>query len=164
MKSTFVYQSRTQFTRDLPELGGYGERPSGLPRSGVMDEGSNPEAPVRILVVDDNRDAAISLAMLLSITGHEARTAFDGEDALRVAEMMQPDLIFLDLGMPKLTGYEVCRRLRQESQEKRVVIVALTGWGLAEDRRKSFAAGFDAHLVKPVDPDSLLRTLRELLA
>lgn len=119
---------------------------------------------LRILVVDDNRDSAVSLSILLSLTGHETTTAFDGEEALDTADRFQPDVVLLDIGLPKLNGYEVCRALRAVPRERRLVIVALTGWGQDDDRRKSVQAGFDAHLVKPVDPDALQRTLRQLIA
>jgi CheY-like chemotaxis protein len=127
------------------------------------DSGQLTASALRILVVDDNRDSAISLAILLGLVGHETTTAFDGEEGLETAQLFQPDVVLLDIGMPKLNGYEVCRALRALPRERRLVIVALTGWGQEEDRRKSVEAGFDAHLVKPVDPDALQRTLRQLM-
>ena len=117
----------------------------------------------RVLVVDDNQDSAVSLAMLLGLTGYETSTAFDGEEALAVANRFHPHAVLLDIGLPKLNGYEVCRCLRAAERSRELIIVALTGWGLAEDRRRSLDAGFDAHLVKPVDPVALQRTLREFL-
>jgi PAS domain S-box-containing protein len=116
----------------------------------------------RALVVDDNVDAAKSLALLLKLSGNETRTAYDGLKAIEVAESFMPDVILLDIGMPKLNGYDVCRMIRQRPWGKRVNIVALTGWGQDEDRRRSFEAGFDAHLVKPVDPAALSKLLSEL--
>lgn len=116
--------------------------------------------PLRILVADDNADAAASLAMLLKMNGHEVRTAFDGEEALRIAQELEPDVALLDIGMPLLDGYEVCRRLRASPFGRDMTIVALTGWGQTEDRERSRAAGFDRHLVKPAD----LREVEELLA
>ena len=101
----------------------------------------------------------MSLAVLLDLTGSETSTAFDGEEALAVAMDFDPDFVLLDIGLPKLNGYEVCRRLRARPRATPVVIVALTGWGQAEDRRKSTDAGFDAHLVKPLDPVVLQDTL-----
>ncbi len=101
--------------------------------------------------------------MLLSLTGHETATAFDGEEALAVAAEFHPDVVLLDIGMPKLNGYEVCRELRLTPRTNRLVVVALTGWGQEDDRRKSVEAGFDAHLVKPVDHEALQRTLRHLI-
>lgn len=105
----------------------------------------------------------MSLAILLGLTGYETSTAFDGEQALAVAESFHPHVVLLDLGLPKLNGYEVCRHLRAAEQSRELIIVALTGWGLPKDRRRSLDAGFDAHLVKPVDPVALQRTIREFL-
>lgn len=114
----------------------------------------------RILVVDDNQDVADSLALLFSMNGNETRTALDGLEALAVAEAFRPDLIVLDLGMPKLDGLETCRRIRQKEWAKPIIIVAATGWGQDEDRRRTKEAGFDHHLVKPVlDIDALNRLL-----
>lgn len=106
----------------------------------------------RILVVDDNEDAAESLAALLSIGGHETRMAHDGPDALLQAERFQPDVVFLDIGMPTLDGHETARLIRRQPWGQQMVLVALTGWGQSEDRRRSKEAGFNHHLVKPADP------------
>jgi PAS domain S-box-containing protein len=116
----------------------------------------------RILVVDDNRDSADSLAMLLKLTGHEAQIAHDGVEAVEAAAKFQPDVILLDIGLPKLNGYEAARRIREQQGKKGLVMVALTGWGQEEDRRRSEEAGFDAHMVKPVDHDALTKLLAEL--
>ena len=107
--------------------------------------------PRRILVVDDNLDSAESLAMMLTLSGHEVAMAHDGEEAVRLAGEFQPDVAFLDLGMPKLDGYEAARTIRRQSWGKKIMLVALTGWGQQEDKRRSREAGFDAHLVKPID-------------
>jgi CheY-like chemotaxis protein len=104
----------------------------------------------RILVVDDNEDSAESLAMLLSLSGHETHVARSGPDALTRADALRPDAILLDLGLPGLNGYEVCRRLRAGAWAGAIPIIAITGWGQAEDRQRSKDAGFDGHLVKPV--------------
>ena len=109
----------------------------------------------RILVVDDNRDAAASLVMMLSLLGHDTRTAHDGHEAVELAEAFRPDVILLDIGLPKLNGYDVCRRIRQNPWGQGMIIVAATGWGQDEDRRRSHEAGFDHHMVKPVDPAAL---------
>jgi signal transduction histidine kinase/CheY-like chemotaxis protein len=114
----------------------------------------------RILVVDDNKDGAETLAVLLRLAGAEIRVAYDGEEAVNAATKFQPDIVLLDIGLPKLNGYEACRRIRKHPAISEIVIVALTGWGQEEDRRKSTAAGFDGHLVKPVDQ----LALGELLA
>jgi PAS domain S-box-containing protein len=116
----------------------------------------------RILVVDDNRDAAASLSMMLSLLGHDTRTAHDGLEALDVAAAFRPEIVLLDIGMPKLNGYDVARRIRQEPWGANIVLVACTGWGYEEDRRRSDDAGFDQHMVKPVDPQALMKLLREL--
>ncbi len=113
----------------------------------------------RILVVDDNRDAAISLAMLLKLTGHETLTAHDGVEAVAKAESFQADVILLDIGLPKLNGYDACRAIREQPWGREILIVALTGWGQDEDRRRSKEAGFDGHLVKPVDQSALMNLL-----
>jgi CheY-like chemotaxis protein len=115
----------------------------------------------RVLVVDDNRDAAESLAMLLKLSGHEVYTAHDGLEAVDSAAKIQPDVVLLDIGLPKLDGYEAARRIRQQQQDKRVMLVALTGWGQEEDRRRSEEASFDLHLVKPVDLATLTKVLAE---
>ncbi len=119
-------------------------------------------APARIAVVDDNRDSAISLSVLLRLSGHDTAVAYDGEEALTTVREFDPDVVFLDIGLPRLNGYEVCRRIRLIEREKPMIVIALTGWGQDDDRRRSFDAGFDAHLVKPVDPETLLRTLGQL--
>ena len=106
----------------------------------------------RVLVVDDNTDAAESLAALLRINGHETRMAHDGPDALKEAEAFHPDVVFLDIGMPTLDGHETARLIRQQPWGRDMVLVALTGWGQLEDRRRSKDAGFNHHLVKPADP------------
>lgn len=105
----------------------------------------------RILVVDDNKDSADSLKMLLGLMGNDIRTAYDGLEAIDVAATFLPELILLDIGLPKLNGYEVARRIRQEPWGRDIVLVALTGWAHDDDRRRSLDAGFDFHLVKPVE-------------
>ena len=117
--------------------------------------------PRRILVVDDNRDSADSLAMLLKLTGHDVHTAHDGLEAVEAAATLQPDVILLDIGMPRLNGYEAARRIREQQRHKGLTLVALTGWGQEEDRRRSEEAGFDSHLVKPVDLAALTKLLAE---
>jgi PAS domain S-box-containing protein len=116
----------------------------------------------RILIVDDNRDSADSLAMLLEITGNQTYLAHDGEEAIEAIEQYRPEVVLLDIGLPKLTGHEVCRWVRGKSWGKDIVVIALTGWGQEDDRRKSEEAGFNGHLVKPVDYDKLLELLSTL--
>ena len=118
----------------------------------------------RILVVDDNVDAAMSLAMMLKLMGNDAKTAHDGLEALDVAGAFRPDLILLDIGMPRLNGHETAKRIREQPWGKGVMLVALTGWGQDEDRRKSDEAGFDSHMVKPVEPAALEKLLANLHA
>jgi PAS domain S-box-containing protein len=114
----------------------------------------------RILVVDDNRDSADSLGMLLRLMGNDIRIAHDGLEAVELAETFHPELVLLDIGLPKLNGYEVARRIRQQPEGRDVILVALTGWGQEEDRRRSQEAGFNFHIVKPVE----LVALEKLLA
>jgi CheY-like chemotaxis protein len=125
---------------------------------------STPPTPrtYRVLVVDDNRDAASSLALLLQMAGHQASRAHDGPGALEAAEKERPDLILLDIGLPTLNGYEVCRRIRAKPWGASVMVVALTGWGQEEDRRRSHEAGFDGHLVKPVEYAELIALFERL--
>ncbi len=111
--------------------------------------------PQRILVVDDNRDSAISMAKLLKLKGHEVETAYNGVEAVEKAEALRPGVMLLDLGMPGMNGYEVCQTIRQKPWGNAIRIVALTGWGQEQDRRNTREAGFDGHLVKPVDPTVL---------
>lgn len=108
-----------------------------------------------MLVVDDNVDAAESIAKILRLFGHEASCAYDGLSALSAAQAYRPDVIVLDIGLPGMDGYEVARRLRENAAFKRTPLVAITGYGQDEDRMQSEQAGFDRHLTKPVDPDAL---------
>ncbi|HVR98064.1 MAG TPA: ATP-binding protein [Thermoanaerobaculia bacterium] len=138
-----------------------------LPEEAAAAGQPSPEVPEaaaaasrRILVVDDNVDSAESLALLLQLYGHQARLAHDGVTGLEEARSFLPDVVLLDIGLPRLDGYSVARRLRQEPGLDHVTLIAMTGYGQEEDRRRSKDAGFDHHLVKPVDLD----TLRGLLA
>ena len=119
---------------------------------------------LRILVVDDSEDAALTLATLLELAGYELHVAHDGEQALAVAEACRPDVVLLDIGLPKLSGNEVCRRLRQQDWGRQMTIIALTGWGQEQDRRRTTESGFDHHLVKPADPVALLKLLAGIKA
>lgn len=116
----------------------------------------------RILVVDDNPDSALSMAMMLSMMGHETRTAHDGEAAVATAEAFRPQVVLLDIGLPKLNGYEVAQRIRKEEWGASMFLVAITGWGQDEDRRRSEDVGMNLHLVKPVEPSALDRVLADL--
>ncbi len=125
----------------------------------TISESPAPEQPRRVLVVDDNREAADSMAWLVSVAGHEVRTAYDGQQALLMASDFDPDVLLLDLGMPGLTGFDVARQIRHETWGKAMTLVAVTGWGQERDRRRVADAGFDAHLVKPVGTEELLSAL-----
>jgi len=148
----------SEFTVRLPVLSD-AVRPAS--HAGVVEPPS-PTVQRRVLIVDDSEDGAESLAMLLQLSGHETHVAHDGVEAIEAAEKLHPDILLLDIGLPRLNGYEVCHRLRKEPWAKNLVLVALTGWGQEEDRHRSREAGFDAHLVKPVDHDALLRLLASL--
>jgi CheY-like chemotaxis protein len=116
----------------------------------------------RILVVDDNHDSALSLAMMLSIMGHETRTAHDGESAVSTAESFLPDVVLLDIGLPLLNGYEVAQRIREQPWGASMFLIAVTGWGQEEDRQRSSEVGLNVHMVKPVEPAALEKLLAEL--
>jgi PAS domain S-box-containing protein len=133
--------------------------------SGPADAGTQlvPQ-PRRLLVADDNRDAATSLSAILELGGYSVTTVFCGQDALTAAARLNPDAYLLDIGMPDLSGYEVARRIRQEAWGRNAYIVALTGWGQAQDKEAARAAGFDEHLTKPVDPAVLEALLLRALA
>jgi signal transduction histidine kinase/CheY-like chemotaxis protein len=117
---------------------------------------------LRLLVVDDNADAAASLAMLLRLMGNDVRTAHDGLEAVALAEEFRPDVALLDIGLPRLNGYEAAREIRRRPWGGTMVLIAATGWGQEADRQRSKEAGFDHHLVKPVDPAALTRLLASL--
>ena len=129
------------------------------PSRGAGSGRAHPAPVSRVLVVDDNEDAAASLGMLLEMAGHEVRTAHDGEAALAAAEDFRPDVAFLDIGLPRMNGYEVAERIRGQAWGNEILLIALTGWGQDSDRLRSKEAGFDRHLVKPVDPATLLEML-----
>jgi signal transduction histidine kinase len=118
-----------------------------------------PVAPRRILVADDNRDAARSLALQLQLAGHDVRTAFDGIEALALADAFEPEVVLLDLGMPKLDGFETAREMRRRPWGAVATLVALTGWGQPQDRQRTGDAGFDLHLVKPVSAEHLFQAI-----
>jgi len=117
--------------------------------------------PLKVLVADDNRDAADSLQRILALYGHDVRVAYDGASAVRMVEQFRPRVAILDIGMPGTNGYDVARAVRSRPGE-RVALVALTGWGQETDRRRATEAGFDHHLTKPIDPDTLNRVLADV--
>jgi CheY-like chemotaxis protein len=120
--------------------------------------------PIRILVADDNLDAAASLATLLALDGHEISVAHDGSDAVETAESFRPDVALLDIGMPKLNGYQVAQRIRAAPWGRSMTLVAVTGWGQSEDKRRAHEAGFDHHFTKPLDLDAFGAFLGDALA
>ena len=124
--------------------------------------GSGVTSSIRILVIDDNRDSADCLAMLLGAPGHETATVYDGEEALASVDSFSPDVMLLDIGLPGMSGYEICRRLRDRPGGNDLVIFAQTGWGRDEDRPRTQESGFDCHFVKPVDPAGLLAKLNDV--
>jgi signal transduction histidine kinase len=131
----------------------------------VRKEVEQPEAKRvtrKILVVDDNKDSADSLALLLRFSGSEVQAAHDGLEAVEKAEAFRPDVVLMDIGMPKLNGYDAARKIREQPWGRTMVLIAQTGWGQGEDRRLAEEAGFNAHIVKPVEPATLIRMLSEL--
>jgi DNA-binding response OmpR family regulator len=133
-----------------------------LKDSPVTSGSSNPSSTSRrVLVVDDNGDSADSLAMLLKLDGHETAVAYNGAEAVRMAESFRPDVAILDIGLPILTGHHVAKLIRAQAWGRSMVLIALTGWGQGEDRRKSAETGIDFHLVKPADTDELRKLIVE---
>jgi CheY-like chemotaxis protein len=121
-----------------------------------------PTSRFRLLVVDDNRDSVDSLSTLLRLMGNDVHMAYDGVEAVHAARLHRPDVVLLDVGLPLQNGYEAARLIRSEPWGSEVVLIALTGWGQEQDRRRSREAGFDHHLVKPVDPRALMTLVAEL--
>ena len=144
----------SEFVVQLPMI----DKPA-VVSSRVSDVAAEPTSQRRILIVDDNVDSADSLAMLLEITGNQTYLAHDGVEAIESIEKYRPEVVLLDIGLPKLDGHEVCCRVREQPWGNDIRIIALTGWGQDDDRRKSEEAGFNGHLVKPVDYDKLLALL-----
>jgi PAS domain S-box-containing protein len=136
--------------------------PAPAPRVAEMLRPAFVPAKRSVLVVDDLKDGALSLARLLGHAGHDVHVAFDGEEALAAVERWRPEIVLLDIGMPRINGYDVCRRIRHQPWGRDTVMIAVTGWGQEHDRQRSEAAGFERHLVKPVDPSALLSLLDTL--
>ena len=147
----------SEFVVHLPILA---EAPKPLPEAAISELAPPPKAR-RILIVDDDPDSAHSLAMLLKRDGHETRTAHDGLEALEAAATFRPDTILMDIGLPKLNGYDAARKIRAQRWGESIVLIAFTGWGQDEDRQKSREAGFSAHMVKPVELPALTKVLAE---
>jgi signal transduction histidine kinase/ActR/RegA family two-component response regulator len=145
---------------DGPRMGSrFTVRLPALPESVTLDEAPRPvpqatpelRVPRRVLVVDDNTDNAELLKILLEQEGHETFMAHDGVEGLAAAERLRPDVVLMDLGLPRIDGFDACRRIREQTWGKQILVIAITGWGQDVDRRRSREAGFDHHLVKPVD-------------
>jgi signal transduction histidine kinase/CheY-like chemotaxis protein len=117
---------------------------------------------LRILIVDDNNDSALTQAMFLQLTGNDVRVAYDGMEALTIASEFRPDVVLLDIGLPRMNGYDVARQIRQQPWGASMVLIAVTGWGQEADKHRSREAGFDHHMVKPVDPTALMNLLASL--
>jgi len=151
----------SEFVVRVPVIGSDKGRATQKDQSGgeAIDSPTPIKPKRRILVVDDNRDSAESLTVMLELTGSNTRTAYDGLEALDAASAFQPEVILLDIGLPELNGYEVARKIREQPWGEKMVLIALTGWGQDEDRRRSKEAGFDHHVTKPVDPDALMKLL-----
>jgi CheY-like chemotaxis protein len=148
--------------RQLPQMGMHLSPASG--RAGTAPRSQPTASRQRILVVDDNQDAATSLGMLLRVLGNDVRVAGDGPSALEIFKSFAPAVVLLDLGMPGMSGYEVAQRLRELQRSRNLKLVALTGWGQEDDRRRTREAGFDHHLVKPVNVDALEVLLADAVA
>jgi PAS domain S-box-containing protein len=138
--------------------------PDDVPQVQRSADPAGPEraSSLRILVVDDNEDSAKSLALLLEMSGNQTRIAFDGAAALAAAEQFRPEVVLLDIGMPKMNGLDAARRIREQPWGRDMLLIALTGWGQDSDRHRTHVAGFDAHLVKPVDHAALMRVVASL--
>ncbi len=149
----------SEFVVRLPVLA---DRPTDPP---TLPGDRPPSTPgLRILIADDNRDGADSLAEMLKQLGHDTRTVYDGEAAVSMAREFRPEVALLDIGMPRLNGFDTCRRIREQPGGTGILLIALTGWGQDGDIRRSQEAGFDHHLVKPADPLTLLNLLTRVRA
>jgi signal transduction histidine kinase/CheY-like chemotaxis protein len=149
----------SRFTVRLPALAESAVMPDDV-STPAPEVSGEPHIARKVLVVDDNNDNAELLAILLQDMGHETHMAHDGVEGLAAAERLRPDVVLLDLGLPRLDGFEACRRIREQPWGKHMLMVAITGWGQDVDRRKSAAAGFDHHLVKPVDASAITALMR----
>jgi CheY-like chemotaxis protein len=131
---------------EIPPLGNVEDAPAGI--------------GLRILVADDNRDAADTCAALLELSGHHVQTAYCGRQVLELAESFRPHAVLLDIGLPDLSGYTLAKHIRESSWGRRTLLVAVTGWGQSDDRRRAYEAGFDHHLAKPVAAEAIESVLR----
>ena len=150
------------FSVHLPAVPSASEGEAAGPSGQPSGSAPTPAGRRRVLIADDLRDSADSLALLLETMGHEVHVAYDGAEAMQAIETLRPEVALLDLGMPKMSGYDVCRRVRDMPWGRELTLIAQSGWGQDEDRRRTHDAGFDHHIVKPIDPaalDALLRSL-----
>jgi len=145
------------FTVRLPLRVGTPHAAGPAAQGGDQEQGAG--GPLRVLVVDDNLDAAESLTALLEVLGHTTMSAHDGPQGLAAARAFVPDLVLLDIGLPGMSGHEVAREIRRNAALRKVVLIALTGWGSESDQRLSQEAGFDQHLIKPVSLEALEQAL-----
>jgi PAS domain S-box-containing protein len=164
-----MHEGTIEATSDGPGLGSVfsvllpvPDRRGGTPQAEATALHTSDTASLRVLVVDDNIDGADSLSQLLALAGHQVRTAYDGLEALVAADAFRPDVILLDIGMPRLNGYDACKRIRAEAWGRGVTIIATTGWGDAAAKQSAIEAGFDLHFVKPLDEALVARTLSEI--
>jgi CheY-like chemotaxis protein len=139
-------------------------RQPALPWAREATKSSTRDAKRRILVVDDSDLAADSLAMMLALEGYDVHARYHGAAAIEAVDALHPDAAILDIGMPGMNGYEACQQIRQHSHGKSIALIALTGWNEESDIRRTYAAGFDAHIVKPPKPSELRQVLTKLLS
>ena len=163
---TIAAQSRgegegSEFVVRVPAAAAHSPAPE-VRKAGTAKLKSKKGGPVRILVVDDNEDSADSLGLLMKLLGNDVQIVHDGRVAVEVAKEFQPRVVLLDIGLPTLNGYEAAKEIRKQPWGKHALLIAVTGWGEAAHRERSRNAGFDHHLVKPVDPDELTRLLAAL--
>jgi CheY-like chemotaxis protein len=144
----------SRFSVTLPALV---DRPAPARAAPIADPRVGPR--LRILVADDNSDSVETMALLLEFMGHEVRTAGDGQQAVEAAEAFRPAVVLLDIGMPRMNGYEAARAIRREPWGQGMLLIALTGWGQEEDRQRAFDAGFDRHFVKQIAPEAIADVL-----
>jgi DNA-binding response OmpR family regulator len=148
------FTTRPPLAEDGGRTGGAGQ-----PADSTGPEQRPPVPGLRVLVVDDNRDGAASLAALLRLAGHEVSVCHDGEEAVTLAGRLRPKVILMDLGLPRMNGHQAARAIRSQSWSEGICLIALTGWGQEEARRESRESGFDYHLVKPTEPGQLFSLL-----
>jgi CheY-like chemotaxis protein len=150
-----------EFEVHLPVMRGALPQPR-RPAQPSAEEAVERSTPQRILIADDNADSAESMGMLLRLMGNDVRIASDGLDAVQQAAAFQPDIVLMDIGMPRLDGYEAARRIRNQDWSRDTLLVAVTGWGPSDDSEEATAAGFDRHFTKPLDPAELRRLVSSI--